>query len=72
MTKGRGGGGGGGSKEEVHFLEEVMTVTTPILLVPSRFPQWRVSGLSLEVGFVTIGVYLLNNVYVELNFQVCV
>ena len=45
-------------------------MTVPLLLVPSRFPQLRVSGLSLEVGFVTIGVYLLNNVYVELNFQI--
>ena len=44
-----------------------MTVTTPILHVPSRFPEWRVSGLSLEVwveGFITIGVYVLNNVYI--------
>ena len=45
-----------------------MTVTTH----PPCTIKWRVSGLSLEVGFVTIGVYLLNNVYVELNFQVCV
>ena len=56
------------SQEEVHFPEEVMTVTTPILLVPSRFPQWRVSGLLLEVwveGFIAICVYVLNNVYVD-------
>ena len=70
MTK-----GGGGSKAEVHFLEEVMTVTTPppcTIEIPSVESEWVVIGGVGRGIHHHCMVYVLNNVYVELNFQVCV